>query len=586
MSSWSSFRLLALLPLLGLAPLPLHPVLSRGSSPFLPTIQSSRQQTLWIDIWQNPDPPVTIDLTHETSTPASSIRSMRRSISSRKDSNQYHNYHPSPLSGLPGSGHTAMARSQSVQTPASNNTLASSALGTYHPATKPQRRFDQVNEYSPGEYTKQHPGNVQRPSGVSALSQALSEGSSDEQRHQEHLQGPPQVFQNFNGLADSSMPEQSVDAPGMSIEMTRSDTTDLICGGVNMMRFDSSGSNLDPDFNFAVSTSPVDIALPPYPYGNRPSDQLDFSTSAPSAFDVPFEIPATEATSALEMKPSMSTENDASQSRATRRAQEQVVQGARPIAPKLDSHDDSIPKLSEQEQQPPQQQHKMVRISSSDGTAKEVAAIPKASIQRPPRPKTYCTLCNDHPDGFHGDHELRRHMERVHAAVRKVWICVDISPDKSFLANCKACRNGKRYGANYNAAAHLRRTHFNPCQRGRGGRGKDSEKRGGKGGGNHPPMDILKHWMEQRDEFVVENAQNYVEADSLNCDLTTAPATGEDNGILNEIPMPADKEMVLPLGFESTLMGTTALPMNSDPSMDAPFYFDAPFPTDVESVVI
>jgi hypothetical protein len=94
-----------------------------------------------------------------------------------------------------------------------------------------------------------------------------------------------------------------------------------------------------------------------------------------------------------------------------------------------------------------------------------------------------------------GLHELRR----VHSVVRKVWVCIDISPDKTFLANCKACRNGKRYGANYNAAAHLRRTHFNPRQR---ERGKDSEKCGGKDGGNYPSMEVLKHWMEQKEEIV------------------------------------------------------------------------------------
>jgi hypothetical protein len=110
---------------------------------------------------------------------------------------------------------------------------------------------------------------------------------------------------------------------------------------------------------------------------------------------------------------------------------------------------------------------------------------------------TYCHLCTDHAEGFRGEHELRRHINRVHSIVRKVWVCVDISPDKIFLANCKACRNGKRYGANYNAAAHLRRTHFNPRQR---ERGKDSEKRGGKDGGNYPPMEVLRHWIEQKEE--------------------------------------------------------------------------------------
>lgn len=550
---------------------------------------------------------MTIDLTREPSTPDSSILSMRRSISSRRNSsNNNYQYHRSSLSGLSGPNHTAMARSQSVQTPASNRPSLESVVQTRR-APEPQGSLNLVSEYSPAEYTKQYLDSVQRPSGVSALSQALSASSSVEQQpqpgqgqeqgqkqQQQPQQEPPQMFSDVTTLADASVPEQSI-APELSVDMARTNTTDSLCGAVGMFRFDSTGSNIDPNFNFAVPTSSADVSLPPYPFGNAASVPVSFSTSAPSAFTTPFQPPAPvsdEPAEAVEANLSTSTESDVSQSRASRRAQEQVVQGARPIAPKLDSQDESTPKVTEMQQlQKPQQQHKMVRISSSDGTSKEVAAIPKASIQRPPRPKTYCTMCKEHPEGFHGEHELRRHIERVHAMVRKVWICVDISPDKSFLANCKACRNHKRYGANYNAAAHLRRTHFNPCQRGRGGRGKDSEKRGGKGGGNHPPMDILKHWMEQRDEFVVENAPKRVDGDDLNYDLTTAfPPTAEDDGLLNEAPMSADSDPTPSMGIESTLMGTgydtvPMMPIN-EPSLDAPFYFDTPFPTDMESVAM
>jgi hypothetical protein len=94
--------------------------------------------------------------------------------------------------------------------------------------------------------------------------------------------------------------------------------------------------------------------------------------------------------------------------------------------------------------------------------------------------------------------------------VRRVWICRDVSECGTWLSNCKACRSQKTYGANYNAAAHLRRAHFNPCKNKRGGRGKKSEGRGGMGGGNDPPMDVLKNWMYEVYEHNVNGMQQDV----------------------------------------------------------------------------
>jgi hypothetical protein len=48
--------------------------------------------------------------------------------------------------------------------------------------------------------------------------------------------------------------------------------------------------------------------------------------------------------------------------------------------------------------------------------------------------------------------------------------------------------------AYYNAAAHLRRAHFKPKNR---RKDKDGESRGGKGGGDWPPMAELKYWMKE-----------------------------------------------------------------------------------------
>lgn len=90
-------------------------------------------------------------------------------------------------------------------------------------------------------------------------------------------------------------------------------------------------------------------------------------------------------------------------------------------------------------------------------------------------PRVYCDECNEVRDGFRGDHELRRHKERVHAASKKVWVTKDISPDGDFLADCKACKRGKHYFADYNAAAHLRRQHF--CKEGKRGKSKKEQRK-------------------------------------------------------------------------------------------------------------
>ena len=171
------------------------------------------------------------------------------------------------------------------------------------------------------------------------------------------------------------------------------------------------------------------------------------------------------------------------------------------------------------DQQPPQPEgddHLMSQSKSSlpmfqfkfSGRSQEEAVVVKPTYQRPKRDRVFCKECDDHPDGFRGEGELRRHQDRQHKKMIKKWVCVqppgpDHPKPAQSLLRCKACtQQQKKYRAHYNAAAHLRRAHFRPKPRGgwKSSEVDEANRRGGKAGGDWPPMSELKHWIMEVEE--------------------------------------------------------------------------------------
>jgi len=141
--------------------------------------------------------------------------------------------------------------------------------------------------------------------------------------------------------------------------------------------------------------------------------------------------------------------------------------------------------------------------------------VTKALYIRPPSTRINCPDCNEYPNGFKGEHELNRHRQQAHGKVGTVWVTVDASPDKNFLAKCKQCRAGKKYGAYYNAAAHLRRAHFCPRKRGR------KSKSGNKERSDLPTVDDLMRggWIKKITEVFYNDNVNDNEHNLASSDL-------------------------------------------------------------------
>jgi hypothetical protein len=225
------------------------------------------------------------------------------------------------------------------------------------------------------------------------------------------------------------------------------------------------------------------------------------------------------------MEKSQSNESMSSTSSAASRSKQRLqasLAAERPIMPKGGSDENSMSRANSSQS--------MARLESKDGSQDKVA-ISKPTYQRPKHERVFCTQCENHPDGFRGEHELRRHQDREHKSLVKKFVCIEPTgkghPEPQLpLSKCKACSQRKKYGAYYNAAAHLRRTHFKPKAKGarKSSKVDDGDKRGGKAGGDWPPMSELKYWMKE-----VEEAAEYPLAQSQQDEIDLSDDEASEN---------------------------------------------------------
>lgn len=326
----------------------------------------------------------------------------------------------------------------------------------------------------------------------------------------------------------SLTPSDSLTTATTRTSMSRSNSlcNDNVLEGIQMMRFSSNTSIATDDPLYNDQNTPFTSSL----HSRRSSteEQSLLLTGAGGASHVSQFSPSFPVASSAflgeKMEKSQSNEStssssSSSSSRSLKRLQEQIsTVVARPLMPKGYSEETLMSRGNSS--------HSMSRLGSKDGSDK-VAISTKPAYSRPKHDRVQCKDCDGHPEGFRGEHELRRHQDREHKQMVKKFICVEPNDGLQHLkpilplAKCKACnQQKKKYNAYYNAAAHLRRAHFKPKPS--KGRGKQSRldgdaKRGGKGGGDWPEMKELKCWMREVEEVATEylttDEQNAADAD-------------------------------------------------------------------------
>ncbi|KAI4915799.1 hypothetical protein J4E90_004245 [Alternaria incomplexa] len=469
----------------------------------------------------------------------------------------------------------------------------------------PETAYNSIAEYSVGDY-------------VSSCIQPDNSSSLPTPQHSQQLQLTPSLQWSSSSDASSpSTPSTALMTPvTQSSNMSRQGSYNpLFFDNISMSRNQSNSSCmpiLPEDGSFPYS---FNVASKPISESADGSHFLNFTGSSSEAFlssSVPASVHALASSDndqsclAEDMRRSTSASSSegyssevsapsSTNSRQSQREREINAQAAsRKIAPKAIDNNDATQSASSNAQ--------MTRIRSEDGSSKTVGVLSKTPYVRPQHPKIKCNFCNERPDGFRGTHELDRHIARAHASRRKGYICVDSSADKKFLANCKHCRNKKVYGAYYNAAAHLRRAHFHPRKRGR--KGKNDEKRGGIGGGDHPPMEYLKqNWIKEvevdnkptpqspesaSDNDASEQIDNTFDTSAYEVDNTAVPAAAYPP---SQQPLPMAMPMQVPMMDQVPIDPNQYMDYGMNMHANEPMVFDnntffdpnLPVPTDMSN---
>ncbi|KAL2070112.1 hypothetical protein VTL71DRAFT_14792 [Oculimacula yallundae] len=360
--------------------------------------------------------------------------------------------------------------------------------------TSQRNGLQQVPEFEdPGEYILRTMGN--------AFPSSMSSPATINNNH--HFAISP-----FNQQIPSTPTDESLTtATTLASEMSRQNSE--ICHGIESMQFTANNLLSTDSYNdqsmFDHVSSFSTFSHHSRRSSNEEQSQLLVGTggaSQQSKLSPPFQFPSSDLSGGTKMEKSESVESasSTSSSRSAKRLKDYIAAGqARPIMPRGGSA--SLPMSRDNSAK------SVAQIESKDGLQDKLS-ISKPSYKRPQHDRVFCKICDNHPEGFRGEHEHRRHVDREHKRMVKKWICIEPTDGGQHprpivpLARCKACsQQKKKYGAYYNAAAHLRRAHFNPKPKGRSKSQQkidDADKRGGKGGGDEPDMpELKKFWMKE-----------------------------------------------------------------------------------------